>query len=220
MIASFLYADDALAPGATTSGMESYPVSITHAFIQPRPLSDYGLDEDCGWKVYYARHLARLPSLKVPTVYFTHRKVLAHAIFWQPCKRIRSIMLAEGNPHGPDMDQFKPSDPHPQGRPSLLHLAMRKGRLPCLEQLEVAECTDLSIATEAVRTGHFTRVKELQLKWYEDETLQLRPLPEAFKAHGEKLNVLALEINQSDDMVTQRLMHELLASPYAQNSIR
>ena len=62
-----------LPPRLRGAGHERHSETLT-------PLSDFGLDEDCGWDIYYARQgislarlLARLPSLQVPTVYFTHR---------------------------------------------------------------------------------------------------------------------------------------------------
>lgn len=201
-----------------------YPVCITYASIRPRLLSAFGQDKDCGWDAYLnsqgtslARLLARLPSLKVLAIYCAHRFVLNHAIFLQPCLQLRSIHFAEENPYGKDRDQYKPSYPHPVGHS--LHLAMAKHHIPVFEKLEIGFKDDLSFIIEAVRAGHLTRIKELQIESCNDQPLQLRSLLEAFLAHETKLEAVAVELetNRSDDLITRDLMHQLLASPVCSN---
>ena len=88
-------------------------------------------------------------------------------------------------------------------------MALAKGHLPAWSTLAVSDNEEAIIATKALRTGHLTRVKalEIELNSYGDEPAGLRSLLEAFKAHEGKLEALELEVPETNDLDTRDIMH-------------
>lgn len=173
------------------------------------------------WEAYLVKHgeslarlLARLPCLTILTVYRMQDDVVYQAILLQPCRYVASIEFQvwrspclEGNeiPWGPF------------GKASPLHLALAKGHLPCWSTLAISNDKEATLAARALRAGHLTHVKELQIEYCNDKPGGLRSLLEAFKAHEGKLEALELEIHRTGDLVTRALMHEFLSSPVCSN---